>query len=212
MTSGNIRILWSLCLLLSAPLIAQSAELEPNALLARLARPAPTTIAFTEVRFSKLLKAPLVVSGELGYEGPGALNRRVLQPYHEETKIRGESVSIQREQQAPRSFGLQRAPELRALLTGFAGLLGGDHAALEQQFSVAVSGTDEGWKLTLTPKDERARQRLQSIEIDGHAAEPRCFAVATSKDASSVMLLGDASDFVKRASVTREAVTQYCGS
>jgi len=58
---------------------------EADALIGRLAKPAPATISFTEVRFSKLLRAPLIVSGDLGYAGPESLDRRVTAPYREST-------------------------------------------------------------------------------------------------------------------------------
>jgi len=45
---------------------AAAAELDAPALIQRLAKPAPAIIDFTEVRFSTLLKQPLIVSGTLG--------------------------------------------------------------------------------------------------------------------------------------------------
>ncbi len=66
-------------------------------LVARLAREAPSSIAFVEVRFSSLLVEPLVVSGELDYESSTTLRRRVETPYRETTTISGETVRVERD-------------------------------------------------------------------------------------------------------------------
>jgi hypothetical protein len=170
---------------------AQSAEPDVGALVKRLARPAPAQIAFTEIRFSPLLKQPLVVSGQLRYEGPTSLDRQVEQPYQESTQIRGDSVRVTRQGEAERSFALRRAPELRGLLTGFTALLAGDRAALEREFEIATAGTEGNWTLTLVPRDARTRKRLQRMQVHGRANEPSCFILETPKDGLNVLLLGD---------------------
>src|SRR5690606_10532648 len=151
---------------------------------------APATISFTEVRFSKLLRAPLIVSGDLGCSGPESLDRRVTTPYREHTAIRGESVKVEREGEKTRSFALKHAPELRGLLSGFSAMLAGDPAALRETFDVQLSGDDDSWQLELTPKDTKARRRLQRIEVNGRQGEPRCFTMTTADGATSVLLLG----------------------
>lgn len=121
---------------------ASPTEPDADALIARLAKPAPATVAFTEVRFSRLLREPLIVSGELGYSGPISLDRRIATPYREDTAIRGESVKVERQGEKPRSFALKHAPELRGLLSGFSAMLSGDATALRQNFAVTMTGDD----------------------------------------------------------------------
>jgi hypothetical protein len=202
-------------LALLAPLMAWSAGLsdqDANALIGRLAKPAPATISFTEVRFSKLLRAPLIVSGDLGYSGPESLDRRVTAPYREHTSIRGESVKVERDGEQPRSFALKHAPELRGLLSGFTAMLSGDAASLRKTFDVEMSGNDDAWTLKLTPTDTKARRRLQQIEVNGHQSDPRCFSMTTADGASSVLLLGAASADPIAADVTLVALQRRCGS
>jgi hypothetical protein len=182
-----------------------------DALIARLARPAPATISFTEVRFSKLLRAPLIVSGDLGYSGPDSLDRRVTTPYREHTAIRGESVKVERDGEKPRSFALKHAPELRGLLSGFSAMLSGDAASLRQTFNVELSGDDDSWQLKLTPIDTKARRRLQQIEVAGRQSEPRCFSMTTADGASSVLLLGAAASEPVTPEVTLVALQRRCG-
>src|SRR5262245_1044909 len=127
-------------------LTATGAIAAPNSdeLIARLARDPPATIAFVEVRFSPLLVEALVVGGELDYESEATLRRRVETPYSETTTISGESVRVERDGES-RTFALRRAPELRGLLTGMIGLLGGDTAYLGQHFAITPRGDDASW-------------------------------------------------------------------
>jgi Outer membrane lipoprotein carrier protein LolA-like len=198
---------------LSASLLTSAvlgATPDADALIAALARPVPSTVAFTEVRFSPLLRNALIVSGELGYSGPANLDRRVLQPYREDTSIRGESVRVEREGAPPRSFALRRAPELRGLLDGFSALLAGDAATIKLRFDIAVAGEEDNWRLELTPRDAGARRRLQQIVVVGAANTPRCFSMMYADSGSSVMLLGDAAQEHVPADVTPEALRSRC--
>ncbi len=193
---------------------SSSSHAEPDvaALIARLAKPAPATVPFTEVRFSALLREPLVVSGQLVYAGPQSLDRQVTEPYQEQTEIRGETVRMQREGQPARSFGLQRAPELRGLLTGLSALLAGDARAIERDFSVAASGDQQQWQLELTPLDKRIARRLKLIRAQGREDQPRCFSLLNPDGGMSVMLLVDAAKPpTDDAPLTRESVERRCG-
>lgn len=200
-------------LLAMVPLLlpaTRAAALDADALVTRLARPAPARIAFTEVRLSPLLRAPLIVSGELEFAGPTSLDRHVRQPYREDTAIRGESVRVEREGEPARSFGLKRAPELRGLLTGFSSLLTGDTAGLKRSFAVQAEGTEESWTLQLVPLDARARRRLQKMEIVGHDVTPRCFSLLNAEGSANVMLLGEAAEEPVPADVTLGSLQERC--
>lgn len=186
-----------------------AAALDAEALIAKLARPAPASIAFTEVRVSPLLREPLVVSGELEFSGPASLDRHVRKPYREDTAIRGESVRVEREGEQSRSFALKRAPELQGLLTGFSSLLTGDVPGLRRSFDVQAQGTEQQWMLQLVPLDARARKRLQKLEIVGHDATPRCFSLLNGDGGASVMVLGEAAATVP-AKVTLESLKDLC--
>ena len=205
-----------LILLLLAPLTGWSAEPpsseKADALIARLAKPAPATISFTEVRFSKLLRAPLIVAGDLGYSGPDSLDRRVTTPYREHTAIRGESVKVERDGEKPRSFALKHAPELRGLLSGFSAMLAGDPATLRKTFTVEMTGDDDAWTLQLVPIDAKTGRRLRKIEVTGQQSEPRCFSMTTADGATSVLLLGAAANDPVATDVTLVALERRCGS
>src|SRR5262245_29197772 len=85
MTSGiTLRPVAILATLALLPAISPAA-LEIDQLLTRLARPAPASTPFVEVRYSKLLDQPIVVQGELEYLEGGVLARTVNRPFHERT-------------------------------------------------------------------------------------------------------------------------------
>jgi hypothetical protein len=194
--------------------LAQPALAVPDAagLIAGIARTPPASIAFAEARFSSLLREPLIVSGELAYRGPGNLERRVTEPYRETTAIRGDSVSVEREGEKPRTFALQRAPELKGFLSAFDSLLAGDAAALMKAFMVAASGDDAAWSLELTPIDARARRRVRAIVIHGSGAEPRCFATLDTQGGGSVMLLGAAAAVPVDSATSLDQLLARCGA
>jgi hypothetical protein len=169
-----------------------SAAPDTAALIARLLRRPPATIAFTEVRFSALLAEPLVVGGMLDYTGEGALTRRVEVPYRESTTIRDETVRIERDGEQARTFALRRAPELRGFVTGMLGLLAGNGTLIDRHFGVTATGDDDHWRLELVPLDDRLKQRLRNIIVAGRTDEPRCFTIVDTEGGTSVMLLGAA--------------------
>lgn len=206
-------------LVLAPSLTSAAAELQAldvtqtNALIAKLAQPAPATIAFTEVRLSPLLQKPLIVAGELGYAGPASLDRRVLEPYRELTTIRGESVRVERDGQPVRSFALKRAPELRGLLNGFSSMLTGDAAGLRASFSIdAKLAADGAWSIAMTPLDAKALRRVKQLSAVGHDSEPACFTLTTADNSVSVMLLGVASKQVIPTTVTVEQLAALCSA
>lgn len=160
------------------------------ALIARLARPAPSSTEYVEVRFVHMLRKPLVLHGGLDYGGAGKLGKRVERPYRETTTIADGSVNVQREGRPPRQFPLDRAPELQALLAGFSALLGGNAAALEKYYTISLVENAANWTLTLTPRDAALSRHLREIVVDGAGGEPSCFSLHEADGDASIMLLG----------------------
>lgn len=189
---------------------ADGAAPDLDALLQHLARPAPATTPFIEVHFSPLLSRPLIVSGELQYTGPDSLARTVEKPYAEHTEIHGDSVSVTRGNGKPRSFSLQRAPELKTLLSSFSALLGGNRQQLEQSFNLTVSGDEAHWTLGLTPRDSRVSQRVTRITVTGAAGSPRCMTTAAPDGSVTVMLMEEAAHSELPNDVDRAALEKVC--
>jgi hypothetical protein len=192
-----------------APAISFAA-LDADGLLGKLARPAPATTPFVEVRYSKLLDQPLIVAGQLEYLEGGALVRAVKEPFQERTEIKGETVTVERVGRSPRKFSLKRAPELRSMLAGFGAVLGGGRAALEQDFNLALSGDEAHWRLSMTPKSASVVKYVRDIVIQGRGDEPRCIVVAQPDGQASVTLVGQAASTTLPQAVTREWLDNFC--
>ncbi|GAA0682981.1 hypothetical protein FHW84_001161 [Dyella sp. SG562] len=188
---------------------AGSSSADAQALIASLARPAPSRTPFAEARFMKVLEQPLVVSGELAWLGGDRLERRVEKPARETATIADGEVTQQREGRKPRSFSLRRAPQLQVLLDSFVALLGGDAGRLNQAFDVRQESHAGGWTLTLVPRDARVAKAIASIQIDGRGGEPRCMRMQEADGDLAVDLLGDLAARMP-AAPTRDALAALC--
>ena len=146
------------------------------------------------MRFSGLLDRPLILHGELEYDGPGKLARKVEKPYREHMTIENGEASVQRGDSAVRKFSLSQAPELEGFLRGFTALLGGDAAALQRDFTLAASGSGASWRLKLTPRDDRLAKRITALEVDGSGTSARCFHTFEGDGDVNVLLVESLAD------------------
>jgi Outer membrane lipoprotein carrier protein LolA-like len=206
-----LRRILALASLWLAPAIS-CAALDVDALLAKLARPAPATTPFVEVRYSKLLDQPLVVKGQLEYHEDGALVRAASDPFRERTTIQGDSVTIERVGKSPRRFALRRAPELRSMLAAFGAVLGGSRASLEQDFTLALEGDESRWRLAMTPKSAAIGKYVRDIVIQGREKEPKCIVITQPDEQASITLIGAAASASLPQPVTRDWFDTFCAA
>ena len=195
---ARLAVAWSIAAI-ALPCFAQPASSEPasldaDALLRSLARTPPATIRYVEVRYSKLLTEPLVVSGRLSYLGPGRFDRVVERPYDETSSIRDGEVVVRRGDQPATRFSLKRAPALEGLLDTFGALLAGDGALLQRSFTSTLSGDESSWRFDLVPRSQAIGKWLSGIVIDGADDVPRCITLTEPDGDRGVMLLGDLAD------------------
>jgi hypothetical protein len=209
MTSGT-RPRLAAALLTITTAIASAADHGTDALLERLARPAPETTPFVEVRYSALLTEPLVVAGELEHRGDGALVRRVQEPYRETTTLLGENVTVERDGNRPRRFSLDRAPELRGLLNSFGAMLQGDRATLEQHFEIASSESQDTWRIDLVPRGDKLRARLAHVRVDGQSDRAKCMTMEEPDGDATVMAIGVADRGELPSPLERESLQSWC--
>ncbi|HTC53417.1 MAG TPA: LolA-related protein [Steroidobacteraceae bacterium] len=209
---GVSRWLAMAALLHIATALGEPGSPAPNVdtLLQHLARPAPARTPFVEVHFSPLLSRPIIVSGEMEYDGPDSLARTVDKPYSEHTRIQGDTVTLTRGNDPPRTFSLQRAPDLKTLLSSFAALLGGNRAQLEQGFTLKLGGDEAHWSLELTPRDIRVAQRVTRILVNGAAGSPRCMTTSAPDGSVTVMLMEEAARTTLPADLDRAGLNKVC--
>jgi hypothetical protein len=182
---------------------ADGATPDPAWILAHIARPAPSRTPFVELRGSKLLKAPLRISGEYRHPDAATLVRQVDAPYAETTTIRAGEAAIARPGKPVRSVSLARFPELAGLQSSFGALLAGDADALRRHYDLSSSGRREAWRLLLAPRDPAVAKRVRAIVLHGRGAELRCIETqpAGGGDVQLTLLAGAARD----ASAVRDA-------
>lgn len=195
---------------LSAPCLASPVEFDAQALVAGLKRELPARTTYVEVRFSQMFERPMVVRGALEYLGPGKLGKRVDEPYQENTTIADGQVTVERGKRKPRTISLERVPELDGFLRGFSALLGGDAAALKQDFELSGSAEPGHWHLQLAPKDARLQKRIKAITVDGEGSEARCFSIIDADGDTSIMRVEEQAKLDLPDPLTQTAIEQSC--
>lgn len=194
---------------------AQAAAMAPDPawILAHVARPAPSSTPFVELRDSKLLKAPLRISGEYRHPDASTLVREVRAPYAETTTIRAGEATIERLGKPARRVSLSRFPELAGLQQGFGALLAGDVAALQRHYRLASEGRREAWRLVLTPIDAAVARRVRGIVLHGRGAELRCIETEPAGEGGTqrTLLAGAARDATASAPADAAAIAAACG-
>jgi outer membrane lipoprotein-sorting protein len=151
----------------ATPFAIAQTTFTPEVLMAALAAQRASTVAFTETRHSKALNAPLVSSGELRYEPPGRLERRVAPPVGERYVVDGGTVTIERGSAPPRTLQLAQHPALAAFLESIRATLAGDLTTLRRLYRVEVAGDPNDWSLVLLPRDAELAALIVSIRIAG---------------------------------------------
>ena len=178
-------------------------------ILTRLQRPLPASTPFLELRGSRLLKAPLRISGHYRRPDANTMVREVSAPYQETTTIRDGEASVVRSGQATRRFALRRAPELAALQSSFGALLSGDRAQIERYYRIAGSGQTGRWQLVLTPKDAALASKTREIVLYGRGIELRCIETRLAVgEPQRTLLAGAAAN--AGSQLDAEALTALC--
>jgi hypothetical protein len=174
-------------MLLQTSGLARSQDIE--SLERDLARVPPVTTSFIEYRFSHLLKRPTQASGLLEYRADGVMVRDVKSPRPERSEVSASEVRIQRGDRSVQRIPLQRAPQLRILLSSFRALLDGRLKPLAQDFNVTLSADHGSWNLSLRPLDARMAKYLSRIEVYGSQSRPHCLeAIEPDGDATLTLL------------------------
>ena len=160
-------------------------------ILSHLAKPGSAQTQFIEVSYRGMLDRPLITSGTMKWLGGDKLERDVEKPYKMVAKIGDGQMSVQRGNGEVQSMPISRAPQMAAILSGFRALLGGDVAQLSQDFDVKAAGNEAHWVLTLTPRSNELKSRVQSIQIDGRNAAPRCMTMTEADGDTTITLVGE---------------------
>jgi hypothetical protein len=176
--------------LAGAVLAAAPAASDPlDALLQQLAARRSGRVAFTEVHYLAILKRPLESSGELLYEAPDRLEKRILKPRPETLVLSRGVLSVTRGHRT-RTVELAAWPQVAPLVEGLRATLAGDRAALERIFSVQLEGDAARWRLRLAPRDPEAARAVRAVVISGEAADLRTVEILEADGDRSLLTIG----------------------
>jgi hypothetical protein len=161
-----------------------------------LARLHAASASFTERQTAPVLSAPLISTGTLTYVAPDYLRKATLSPVPEMfTLDHGEVTVTGANADGTHVFTLNQDPRIAGLVAGIRGTLAGDLPALEQYYTVSLSGSVASWQLHLLPNSPSLQRFLRVITITGSQGR-----IATIETDSS-----DGSD--SRLSIQTDSVT-----
>lgn len=157
-------------------------------LMQALARNKSGHATFVEKKYIGMLDRPVESSGELIYSAPDRLEKRTLKPKPESMVLVGNTLTLER---GSRRYvlALQDYPELGAFTESIRGTLAGDEKALVRVYDIALDGTEQHWTLTLRPRQPKMAAAVQSIVLQGHAAEVRSIDIEQTDHDRSVMTI-----------------------
>jgi Outer membrane lipoprotein carrier protein LolA-like len=182
--------LGALLVAIAAPLGAAPAASDPlDALMQELAARPSGHVTFTEVQHLGVLDRPLESSGELLYQAPDRLEKRILKP-RPETLVLAHGVLSATRGKHTRTMELAAWPQVAPLLESLRATLTGDRATLERIFSVALEGDAARWTLKLTPKDPEAARAVSRVIITGGNAKLETVEILAADGDRSLLTIG----------------------
>jgi outer membrane lipoprotein-sorting protein len=122
---------------------------------------------FVERKQMALLTQPLESAGTLRYIAPNRLEKTTLTPTAETIVLDGETLTGTQVNGDHYTFALSDQPEVATLVEGIRSTLAGDLATLRRYYTVDLKGNHDDWELDLTPKNQRVRDKVDSIRIKG---------------------------------------------
>jgi hypothetical protein len=185
------RRVGALLAVLAGPLSAASpATPDPlDALMQQLAVRRHDHVTFTEVQYLAVLERPLASSGELLYEAPDRLEKRILKP-RPETLVLAHGVLSATRGRHTRTVELAAWPQVAPLIECLRATLAGDRAALERTFSVQLEGDPARWTLRLAPRDPDAARAVTAVLITGEGANLETVEILEADGDRSLLTIG----------------------
>ncbi len=142
---------------------ASSCELAD--VLSARAKISESNATYTEERHIHYVTAPVMAAGNLRYRAPDRLEMNVATPKLESFIYQDGVLTVAN---AGRDISVESEALLSALFAALVGTLSGDEARLRDRFDVFFTDTDCNWRMTLVPKPERVRAKVDGIEIAGN--------------------------------------------
>jgi hypothetical protein len=155
--------------LVFAPLVAavadSAAACELDDVLSARAKISESNATYTEERHIHYVTAPVIAAGNLRYQAPDRLEMNVATPKPESFTYKDGVLSVAN---AGRDISVESEALLSALFAALVGTLSGDETRLRDRFDVFFTDTNCSWRMTLVPKQDRVRAKVDGIEIAGN--------------------------------------------
>lgn len=149
--------------------------------------------SFIEKKNIAVLNKPVESSGELLYTAPDRLEKRTLKPKPESMLLEKDKLTV--EQRGKKHvLTLQSYPEIAAFIDSIRGTLAGDRKTLEKSYKLSLSGTQEDWKLSLLPIQDKMKKVVSNIVISGANQLVQIIEIKQADGDSSVMTITPMTD------------------
>lgn len=169
------RVMAALALCVGAPLHAEPvATLAP--LLAEFAKVPASSARFDETRRLAGAQAVTKSRGVLRYTAPDRLERETEHPNRERSIVNGHLLTLERTVEGKlvrRSLPLDQLPTLDTFFTALRATLAGNQRALEESFSISLTGDLAAWTMTLKPHAGAGPSGVKQIRFTGESASIR---------------------------------------
>jgi len=160
-----------------------------ESLLQQFAARRASHVAFTEVHQLAILDHPLQSSGELLYQAPDRLEKRVLKPKPEVLLFEHGVLTAQRGSHR-RVLALEDYPQVAPFVESLRAVLAGDQAALERYFTPRFSGSLASWTLELEPTGPTVARSVRYIRLAGEGDAIHTVEIRQSDGDASLLTLG----------------------
>ncbi len=176
-------------LLALASCCALADDLQIGQLMHMLAKNKSGKATFVEKKYIGIIDKPIESSGELAFQAPDRLEKRTLTPKPESLLLEGKILTIDRPGKNRMTVNLDEHPEVAAFIESIRGTLAGDLSSLEASYTVALSGSEKNWQLSLSPKQERLSRIFKKILIGGTNSDIRTIELDQSDGDHSEMII-----------------------
>ena len=180
------RALLILLLCLPVPGRAETPAWDIQQLMQGLAQVQESKARFVERKYLSVLNRPLESSGTLSFQAPGHLEKHTLAP-KTESLVLDQGVLTIASAARKRTLVLQEYPAIWAFVESIRSTLAGDLPTLERFYKIELEGGAAHWKMRLLPIEQKTREVIREIRIDGRGNRLESIEILESNGDHSLM-------------------------
>lgn len=145
---------------------------------------------FVERKHLAILNAPLDSSGTLIYTAPGRLEKHTRLPKPETLVLEQNKLTIEyKDRGQRRTLALQDYPVVWTFVESIRSTLAGDLQTLHRFYRTGLDGSEDQWRLSLTPADPTMQTVVKEIHIGGSRNRVRTVEIIEAGGDRSVMTI-----------------------